>query len=175
MNLPQKVTKDFQTQLQIGKGWYMTEDGIVVQNITESPMSLLKNPKYYPINIEPTKNKYKMLEKEGLIVIDSITNIYYSSGGGKWFDYGYDAYWKVAPTENSKKYFVNNNEVIVSYKMFDKITGISEPDSDGIIKVNYDLKETNITPFGKFLDTKEQIISSTSNFKKYDDGWRIMN
>jgi len=35
--------------------------------------------------------------------------------------------------------------------VFDKITGISRGENDNTVKVDYDLKETNITPFGDFL------------------------
>ena len=77
-------------------------------------------------------------------------------------------------TETAKKYITSDNKVIVATDEFGEITGIVERKELNGAEVNYTLKRTNITPFGRILfNLTETTFNRTATFTKFDDGWRI--
>lgn len=56
---------------------------------------------------------------------------------------------------------------------FVEITRIQIFEEMNIAEVNYKIKRTNISPFGKAMGIKEETIDKKATFNKFDDGWRI--
>lgn len=54
---------------------------------------------------------------------------------------------------------------------FNEITGIQEKDNQAT--VSYNLKYTNVTPFGKGQYDNGKTEDQHAKFVKYDDGWRL--
>lgn len=94
----------------------------------------------------------------------------------------------LAPTEKAIPYLVGKQEpsiderglrvvhitVVVGEKVLDTITGIAKEDTGQTAQVEYTLKMTNLTPFGKafgFVDGKAE--QGALRVRLYDDGWRV--
>ena len=85
-------------------------------------------------------------------------------------------------TEEGKKYYIRDaakrqdysREIIVKRAKlnFFEITGIQIFKEMNSAKVEYKIKRTNISPFGK-ADNAREFIKKSITFTKYDDGWRI--
>lgn len=87
------------------------------------------------------------------------------------------------------KYLLNGQYLLGEYMVafraaklnFGEITGIQENESK--ITVEYNLRLTEVTPFGKCVYSdnlrrfiqENDIIPRKAYFEKYDDGWRISN
>jgi len=56
---------------------------------------------------------------------------------------------------------------------FYEITGIQVFKEFNAAEVNYKVKRTNISPFGKADGVQEEEFNKKVSFIKYDDGWRI--
>lgn len=78
-------------------------------------------------------------------------------------------------TEKGKQYLISDNNVLVATIEFGEITGIIERKELNISEVNYTVKRTDVTPFGRLFGSNEETLNRTSTFTKYDDGWRIEN
>jgi len=91
-------------------------------------------------------------------------------------------------TEKGKKYYIrdarsNSMEKNIIVKVaelhFDKVTGIKFNNEKNTAYVEYEVRQTNITPFGqvknilRFKDIEDKVIKKTAYFEKFDDGWRI--
>ncbi|UOY05037.1 hypothetical protein L0P88_13855 [Muricauda sp. SCSIO 64092] len=85
-------------------------------------------------------------------------------------------------TEKGKQYlvsdaetsgFVKHAQVRQAELEFVEITGIQVFEKMNVATVSYNIRRTNITPFGNANNLKERVINQTANFIKYDDGWRI--
>jgi len=86
----------------------------------------------------------------------------------------YQCYHKIDYTEEGAKYHFGDGEnVEVANIEFGEITGILEIKALNGAEVKYTEKRKNITPFGKALGIKEEILDKNISMRKYDDGWRI--
>jgi len=70
-------------------------------------------------------------------------------------------------------HFGDGENVEVANIEFGEITGILEIKALNGAEVKYTEKRKNITPFGKALGIKEEILDKNISMRKYDDGWRI--
>lgn len=133
---------------------------------------------------------FEALEKEGLIAysiqLQDLTT--YNKGYDGWgyvsakdwrrlyrdFECTGTASHIATPTEMGKKYIANGNEVMVARIEFGEVTGIVERKEFNVSEVNFTIKRTNITPFGRIVfNLNEETNTRSVTFTKYDDGWRI--
>jgi hypothetical protein len=199
-NLPYNETQDFQfTQykdvsynipfhyMAVGSDAYNDEHRNFTKRKEAAQKAQLGDPPKLPT--------FETLEREGLITYTiQILNTSVAeadgdlSSPGNLSAEGVDAYGGIfydfkctrsfahiaTLTEEGKKYITNNNTVITSTYEFGEITGIVERKEFNTSEVNYTIRRTNITPFGRIVfNINEETYNRTETFTKYDDGWRI--
>ena len=84
---------------------------------------------------------------------------------------------KVTLTDIGKKYLINESDDKFKVKLWEtniiNISGIQEMEQEKGAKVDYSIKNANITPFGENFSNKDEIVQKTAYFSRYDDGWRL--
>ena len=129
---------------------------------------------------------FEALEQEGLITYSiQVYDVKINTGPA---GYSYEGWTKVytdipcigtvshvaTATEKGNQYIENGNNIVVATVEFGEVTGIVEREEFKNAEVNYTVRRTNITPFGRILfNINEETINRSVVFTKYDDGWRI--
>jgi hypothetical protein len=125
-----------------------------------------------------TKEMHDFFLKNNLMTIAET----HDEGNNYWTDI------RIGFTEEGKKYATDIeysnwwrwHKIILCDIIFDEITGIQINEQTNVARLEYSLKRTNWTPFGKYFKEKEPskypeiITGKNATLQKYDDGWRIV-
>lgn len=154
------------------------ENNLTREEAAKQIITITNLPQQVTATLDNSESLYRDLVQNGLVHEEKpIQNENYNNSGGGLFIPQVSAVigYEHGLTADGNKYKVGEQDYYPVVKLgdlvFDEITGIADI-MENIKEVEYNLKYTNITPFGDIM-LKTSKVAKTVTFRKYDDGWRI--